>query len=742
MNDATDEESTAPLHPEPSAKRRRVRKGTRSCWECKRRKIRCIFSSPDDVSCIGCQQRRAPCVSQHMPEDLSPAKKGSRHLGERIAKVEDFIKNYVAGNAGDSASQTEEGAQKERRRLDSSARGLAKDSALAPHSGGISGRANPERSALHHLLATFLTERDAKVLLSASSKSSLYTELVNTQPHSKLTLESLAASYPAPELAGPNTHPVLLARQMLMFAITLQSPCGERVCGLSEPQGVLMRRLMTAATTSVITKEEMYGTVEGLVCIMLEGVFEVNSGNLRRGWAVYRRAMTVAQLMGLHRSPIPPLKHIDPESKADPKFMWFRIVYMDRYLSLLLGLPQGTTDRSMGATSALQHEPPLGKFERQLTVIASDILERNESSFVASATTTTRSIDSELLRLSQSMPASFWRPVNFHNLTIGSPETLLETVRLASQVYYYGLLIQLHLPYMMNRVGDHAEHEYSKVTSVNASREIITRFIAHRTFNPMSSCSRPVDFFAFLAGMTLLLAHLDAHRHPESPNFLAHQRSSDRAMLDQALERMDAISKMNKDATTRKSAELITRLLDIEADAAKGSIYTTNTVPEADQDAAEGVEDKRDELRLHIPYLGVVKIARENPISCERFNAGLGSDPISSSSIAFPPGVLVPGASNEALAPLSHATLAEELHPPSQRQNAPLQMWEYNAQSSRQWPTPTQGDSGLEPHMRLPGITASVDDWAFQGVDMAFFDSLMKGMPGVDDEDESSIVHG
>lgn len=547
------------------------------------------------------------------------------------------------------------------------------------------------------------------------------------------------APYSIAELPGPNTHPVILAKLMLKFAITLQSPCGEKILGLSEPQSVLMRRLMTAATTWVTTKEEMHGTVESLICIILEGVFEINCGNLRRAWVVYRRAMTVAQLMGLHRSPMPPLKRIDPELDAKPEFMWFRIIYMDRYLSLLLGLPQGTTDKSMGAISVLQHEPPLGKFERLLTVIASHVLERNESAFATSEITTTQSIDSELLRVSKSMPASFWRPANFHKLTPGSPDTLLETVRLAAQVYYYGLLIQLHLPYMM-RIGDKTEHEYSKITCVNASREIMMRFIAYRSFNPMSSCSRPVDFFALLAAMTLLLAHLDSHHHREATNFLAHQLLSDRAMLDQALERMDVISNISKDVITEKSAKLIRRLLDIEADAAEGSSYTARSV-RGDDDVREGKKEG-EELRLHIPYLGVIKITRQGPISRELSLGNAASRLHQTSQVEFLQREPLP-ASNDAFASLPYASPTDEqplsrLHgiaqgstffgdlPASELPTAQSQAPGYE-QSTLQYPSSGHDNIVLEPHAGLPPITAGVNDWAFQGVDMAFFDSLMRG---------------
>ena len=501
-----------------------------------------------------------------------------------------------------------------------------------------------------------------------------------------------------------------------------------------------MRRMMAAVTAWVTTKEEMHETIDCLICIILEGVFEINCGNLRKAWAVFRRAITVAQLMGLHRSPTPLLKRIDPELDVKPDFMWFRIVHMDRYLSLMLGLPQGTTDKSMGALSALRCEPPLGKFERQLAVIASRILERNESAFAASEIKITKSIDSELLRVSKSMPATFWCPANFHSLTLGSPDTLLETVRLAAQVYYFSLLIQLHLPYMM-RIGN-TEHEYSKITCVNASREIMTRFIAHRTFNPMSFCSRPVDFFALLAAMTLLLAHLDAHYHREAINSLAHQRLSDRALLGQGLEIMDVINNGNKDIINRKSAKLIRRLLDIEADAAEGSSYVAMSV-RGDDNMQEDKKDSK-ELRLHIPYLGFIQIARQGSVSREPTPMNATSQQYQTSQVEFPRGEPLAKSNDVFAFPPYASSTDEQPHdyiyglvqdstflgdlPPPERLNTHLKTPEYDESILR------DHDSGHNDiALQLSPTASRVDDWAFQGVDTAFFDSLMRGTSSAED---------
>lgn len=275
----------------------------------------------------------------------------------------------------------------------------------------------------------------------------------------------------------------------------------------------------------------------------------------------------------------------------------------------------------------------------------------------------------------------------------------------------------------MMRIGDNLVHEYSKITSVNSSREIMSRFIAHRSFNPSSSCSRPVDFFALLAAMTLLLAHLYAHHHREATNILAHQRLSDRAMLDQALERMDVIKNTNKDIVAEKSARLIRRLLDIEADAAEGSSYTTRSV-EGDDDMHD-CRTEVEELHLNIPYLGSIKIARTGPISRELLAGNSPCRPHQTSQRELAERELSVTPKN-AFASLSHAPVPDE-QPLGYLSNAQIQA-PWHEQSKLQSPPSSSYDNiALQSCLGLPPFAAGVDDWACQGVDMAIFDGLMRG---------------
>lgn len=75
---------------EPESKRRKVRKGTQSCWECKRRKVRCIFLANSDTICQNCRRRGTACNSQEYPDVPVPAS-GSNQIQARLGRIEELI---------------------------------------------------------------------------------------------------------------------------------------------------------------------------------------------------------------------------------------------------------------------------------------------------------------------------------------------------------------------------------------------------------------------------------------------------------------------------------------------------------------------------------------------------------------------------------------------------------------------------------------------------------------------------
>ena len=170
-----------------------------------------------------------------------------------------------------------------------------------------------------------------------------------------------------------NLHPVVLAKHMMMLATTIQSlypHIDVAIPDLSESPYDIARRLRDVANSLVIANDEFVGTIEDLEVIMYEGMYQANFGNLRRSWLVFRKAMTVAQLMGIHKAHFhKPLKVIDPTRRVYPEYLWYRIVFADRTTCMMLGLPQGSSDTSMTSTAAMALESAEGRLERVQCVL-------------------------------------------------------------------------------------------------------------------------------------------------------------------------------------------------------------------------------------------------------------------------------------------------------------------------------------------------------------------------------------
>lgn len=158
------------------------------------------------------------------------------------------------------------------------------------------------------LHAALPSQEDANILCKASNSISLSSYQANTRSRSELETEGLKTGgdirKPA-RLPTPNTHPVILGRQMLIFAALIQQLDVSRkvIDGLSESPRTIMKRLADTAINLVCTNEELLGTTEGIECIILEGLFQYSCGNMRRAWLAFRRALMAGQLMGESQFP-------------------------------------------------------------------------------------------------------------------------------------------------------------------------------------------------------------------------------------------------------------------------------------------------------------------------------------------------------------------------------------------------------------------------------------------------------
>ena len=516
------------------------------------------------------------------------------------------------------------------------------------------------------------------------------------------------------DLLHPDSHPVLLARQMLCFAITLQhiSP-REVIPGLTKRHPVVMHELAETAIKMVTTNDALLGTLEGLEAIFLEGVYHIDCGNIRRAWTTMRRCVAAAQLMGLHRHGHQRYKTIENDSDIDAEALWETVICSERILSLLLGLPTSTCGinptRSSSANEAI--------FGQDLTMLLGGvivrILQRNEIDVAQRALSMTKDIDRELLKIADTMPPSFWKPAALHGLGQHSPDAVIEARRNFYLMCYCTLVVQLHLPHMLCQ-SDDSEMMYSKIACVNASREILTRDTAVRSFDPALGWRRMSDFLALIAGMTLMLAHATSHCSKRTESILAHQRLSDRAAVERTLQCMETMVEGHEDALAVNCAAVLRDLLKIEMEAAEGHLQG-GPYP-------EGVVEGGSSLHImRVPYIGSIKISRsgiaavppsaipqDRSLDKDVTLGGIGS--IRVSSAALPQHNSSTGISDSAA---RHAPATDD--------------WAIQ----RDVISVTQ--SGLETPFAqydsmYPDAAAGLDDWMFQGLDTAYFDALLRGL--------------
>ncbi|KAJ5850519.1 hypothetical protein N7455_010375 [Penicillium solitum] len=709
---------------EPAPKRRKVRKGTHSCWECRQRKVKCTFSSLDDAICITCHRRGTKCTSQVVLDGPKMAESDTGDVEQDAA-----INTRPVGESGvhsqpdatvgclptpfsihptpaSSVHGKEKNVSSRLQTRESSSQLRTPQLPPGPVSSNRSiSEVSPYPSITQALRSSLPPRKDIEILLESLSSMSIFCYKSSFELCSSWPSEKAEEQIPTANLLYSESHPVLLARQMLLFVVGLQhlSPT-KAIPGLTKHHRTIMEQLADSAIRLVNTNDVLLGTLEALENLILEGFYHIDRGNIRRAWITMRRAVMTAQLLGLHRPGHYRFKVANQQSDLDPAAMWACVVSTEQFLCLLLGLPTSTS----GASFAIPRVES-GNLPILIPDMVPRIIERNQMHSPQEALDMTQEIDQELLRGIEQWPPAFWRPLQFAGLEVDSAEAFWETRRAWDHVFYYSLVNQLHLPYMLN--PRHASQRvYSRIACASASREILSRQIAIRTFNPVTAGCRMGDFIALIAGMTLMLAHILSHCNRGTENLLIHHRVGDRATVERALECMESMSELHEDVLTAKCAALLKNLLDIEA----GPAQRYSDV---------GQENDQNVLVVKVPYVGAIRIARDG-ISITPFDAEQEQVPHEGVTIGGFGSIHVRTPQDS-----DHHTSTGVVTPDAAASRGTAQAVETSSARKHggQVVQATPRDAFALPEEAFPDASAGMEDWLFQGLDTAFFDVLMSG---------------
>ncbi|CAG9984991.1 unnamed protein product [Clonostachys byssicola] len=710
----------------PSRKRRKIRKGTQSCWECKRRKIRCTFATPADTTCDGCRSRRTKCVSQEFDDESAL--------------------EYLHGKGRNAAEEPIEGGI------------VDKPRAVSPHQTACKshqGEWNSDAHGMHlpaattnlnlpsvgdtpsglskSLLAAWPSPRDLDILLDAPMSSSVLFHGVICRPFSELMSQNILSPRQMLQSPTQHMHPILITRQLLLLATFIQGIPADhsmQIPGLSKDARSVMTTAFRVATRLVTDDDDALTSIEGLECIMMESMYLNNAGNLRRAWLANKRAISTAQLLGLHSSSSPPAPVIEEETRhrVRPDYMWARLIMSDRYLSLLLGLPHViVNDDVFALPEVLEHCDAVDRMERLQAVVGGLILKRNMNKSMNA--TSTQTIDQMLQDASAVAPSCWWLPILDLNAMVDSDaKALREAIRIMSHFTHHHLLLQVHLPYLASSPYGDKRYDYSKITAANTSRAILTQFVSFRKIFTSSAYCRGIDFIAFIASTVLCISHIQSRRRHKSAGVfrsLQHQRLSDRALLDQTLDIMRAMAERTGDSIAAKVSSILNPLLVIENESLTGRPYSIWTsLAENIQDGSDYHAEAKENghaIRIQVPYLGTIMI-ENRPTEVD------AGEPLlflaTSNSISTSP---------TACQPATHPTgyeVTNVLPANPDWQAVPSQL--FSGTSIEPTGTGTSNDSyqnansneAFDSCLLVPGLDANVEEWALQGVDLALFSTL------------------
>ncbi|KAI1323436.1 hypothetical protein F5Y16DRAFT_383792 [Xylariaceae sp. FL0255] len=414
-----------------SPTQKKFRKGTKSCKECRRRKIRCTWQTEDDFSCDGCLARGLSCRLQepaldHNSSSTEPAAAASRdeilRLEQKLEQVTGRVlllekaaqRTSSSLGVGYESSPDKQASTTDPTTVPSddppdlpggnmthirSLLGGAFVEVEGSHSSNVGfapafsrGYSDEHESLRRELLQLIPGTRDMDLAVRYAFDwwEALDPGIPPVSINSKQELRAVLE-----RLKNPASDPALVALWLVTAAVTVQQvpPDIDRsVFEDSTLLSVFPESIMTRIDAVLSTHKELAATVWGIECSLILVKLQLNCGRVRLAWLTLRSAIACAELAGLPaicQSPdtLSRLAQlggaggvVNPSSPVLKASIWIQLCLLDRILGVLLNLPSTTRDSPRQLPSYLLRRNGTGReLFWALSKIAIRIRDRDES---------------------------------------------------------------------------------------------------------------------------------------------------------------------------------------------------------------------------------------------------------------------------------------------------------------------------------------------------------------------------
>lgn len=235
---------------------------------------------------------------------------------------------------------------------------------------------------------------------------------------------------------------------------------------------------------------------------MVSALIFMNLGLLKMTWLLHHRAISHAQLLGLHRP-----HRLSPtetaSQMANRQETWFMMCQYDLYTSLLLGLPSATHGR-MISSSVYGTSGTVKFFFYCLMQLSARIIDRNQMGNGTSVSDT-QDIEKDVAKAAGELPPDFWNtPASFQDGHVDQSEY---RERLASLFWFFQLKVLLHQPLMIQSIEDNRLLR-NRSECLSACRETLKIYHVMRSDTSAFGMLRVIDYQAFICSAILLLGLL------------------------------------------------------------------------------------------------------------------------------------------------------------------------------------------------------------------------------------------
>ncbi|KAF2134206.1 hypothetical protein P153DRAFT_107119 [Dothidotthia symphoricarpi CBS 119687] len=541
--------------------RKKMRKGTHSCFECRRRKIRCIFPPDNSEVCSECFARGSRCIDQENanPEVIVDHRK---NLRERVSRLEALIDNLLEDKVikSESPSQSDSASPKPSviyhkdqfppTPLSSAASsGIYQDNqrvlperghhvpilsvfedALNDAEDQVKARTTPQNKAFRSKPDVTLEQRYT-ITNSYQDNITSHGNLAYIDPQKDGVISQggkPGALSPKMEQAKQALLAMLPSQDRLIAILNSNSEWWQtwrRKCsGTSGPEQTLSQFAAQALITSNICS---IGTVVLAVGICLsqesddvdkyiEAVDRWVLADdelgarlegmelliLKSKWYAdvgQPRKCWLSYRKALMYAQLMGLHRKRTTSQAHES-IWWSIYHGDRFLSLLLGLPYGINDALCDLTVPAfggDYMHPLS-FITALSQLTGKVIDRNQG-LAEQSFAWALQLDQELEDLWKRLDPAW---LDFTDLLTDADSNAAELrERIMGQVVYHQIRVYLHLPFMLKSTTN-SRFMYSRTACLSGSREVLRLYQVLRTGSPqpLYEC-KAVDFIGFTSAV-------------------------------------------------------------------------------------------------------------------------------------------------------------------------------------------------------------------------------------------------